>query len=73
MGTTVYTASRAASITSSAQSVTDTTTTNKHPNEWVEYSNSLEDSLTEAENYATAITIESNTDRDQLIADLKEQ
>ena len=53
--------------------MTDATTTNKHPNEWVEYSNSLEDSLTEAKNYAAAITTKSDTDRDQLIAELKEQ
>ena len=65
MRTTASTTSRAASI---AQSVTDATTTNKHPNEWVKYSNSLEDSLAEAKNYAAAITTKSDTDRDQLIA-----
>ena len=73
MQTTSSTARRATSITTSAQSVTDTTTTNNHPNDWVEYSNSLEDYLTEDKNYAAAITTESDTERDQLIAEIKEQ
>ena len=72
MQTTASTASRATSIASSAHSVTDVTTNNKHPNEWVEYSNSLEDFLTEAKNYAEAITTKPDTDCDQLITDLKE-
>ena len=73
MRTTASTTSKATSIDSSAQSVTDPTITNNQPNEWVKYSNSLEDSLTEAKTFAAAITTKSDTDCDQIIADLNEQ
>jgi hypothetical protein len=66
--------------TSSAASVGDRSTSTrgsrnlKSPtHEWVEYSDSLEDSLVEAKEYAAAITTKAETEQAALLEELKEQ
>ena len=48
-------------------------TTKSPTNQWVEYSDSLEDSLLEAKEYAAAITSKADTDQTSIMAELKEQ
>ena len=48
-------------------------TTKSPTNQWVEYSNSLEDSLLEAKEYAAAITSRAEADQTSIMAELKEQ
>ena len=51
-----------------------TKATKKSPtNQWVEYSNSLEDSLLEAKEYAIVITSRAEADQTSIMAELKEQ
>ena len=51
-----------------------TKATKKSPtNQWVEYSNSLEDSLLEAKEYAAPITSRAEADQTSIMAELKEQ
>ena len=51
-----------------------TKATKKSPtNQWVEYSNSLEDSLLEFKEYAAAITSRAEADQTSIMAELKEQ
>ena len=55
---------------------TDTTatkaTTKSPTNQWVEYSDSLEDSLLKANEYASAITSRAEADQTSVMAELKE-
>ena len=62
---------------SMAERSTDTSatkaTTKSPTNQWVEYSNSLEDSLLKAKEYAAAITSKAEADQTSIMAELKEQ
>ena len=68
---------RSGSERSMAERSTDTAATKvktkSTTNQWVEYSNSLEDSLLEAKEYADAITLEVEADQSSIMAELKEQ
>ena len=48
-------------------------TTKSPTNKWVEYSNSLEDSLLRAKEYTSAITPKAESDQTSIMAELKEQ
>ena len=52
----------------------DTKATTKSPtNQWVEYSDSLEESLLEASEYAAAITSKAEADQTSIMGEFKEQ
>ena len=48
-------------------------TTKSPTNQWVEYSDSLEDSLLESKEYAAAITLRAEADQTIIMEELKEQ